>query len=1100
MINVGGEKDWAPFDFVGENGNYTGLAKEYLDFIANTTGLKFKYEVKTWKELLDSLKNGSIDMLPAIYFNEERKKYINFAKHYLTISEYYFTRDDYKKIKNIKELYGKKIAVVKGYDIINWLKKNHPKIIIVEKASILDCLKSVESKESDCFIGDNPSTTYNIENNGISSIKINSVVNGREPIKLYMATKKDYVILCDIISKSLSSMTRKQKKDIAANWMSVTDSNKIVFSDNEQKWLDTKQVINYVYDPDWAPFEWSNELDKHTGIIADILDIVSERSGIKFKSIKTIKWNDSVKKMENHEADMYSAVVENEKRQKYTTFTSKNIYSSPAVIVSHKDDETIYLDIKTALSKKIVGVVKGNALFDYLQKAYPKLKFKSVDSTKDGFEGIENKSIDVFIVNAATAQYFIKYKGHDYARIVTKVDFNFDLKIALQKDMPKEIISILDKTIDTITDKELNEIYVKWTNITKKEKINWLLYGQIGGAIFLLLAFILFNNYKLKQKVNEKTKDLKIVLDEMEITIEHRTEELNEEKNFINTIMDSQENFVITTDGISLQTVNKSFLEFYNIENVAEFIKQYGNCICDTFYKKAPKEYVQKFMGEETWIKYVYDRPHEIHKVIIKKDNTEYIFSVTSEKLNIKDKNYMCAIFTDITNMEKIKKQIEATHKHTRESIEYAALIQSAVLPDNNEMKKYFKDQFVIWHPKDTVGGDIYFFNELRHDDECLLFFIDCTGHGVPGAFVTMLVKAVEQQVLSEIMNNRYDLDVSPAYIMSYFNKALKILLKQEDVTSISNAGWDGGIIYYNKKDQILKFAGAETALFYVDTKGEFHTVKGNRYSVGYKKCSMDYTYKETIIEVEEGMKFYCTTDGYLDQNGGTKDFPFGKKRFANIIKEYHQESMADQQEVFLYEMAEYEGMIEDNDRNDDMTVIGFEIGAKSISNEDKIIEIVKYEGIVTQNVIASAMDNIESKIENIGLMGTISTITIEYCQNMMNYSKNEDVGSRQIVPAGTIDVKYINDNYYEISATNVVSKDDKNKIEPKLIEIQGLDKKGIKTRYRELRKSGKNTHEKGGGIGMYEIAKVSDSIEYDFNLINEDKYYFTMKSIIKTK
>jgi hypothetical protein len=154
----------------------------------------------------------------------------------------------------------------------------------------------------------------------------------------------------------------------------------------------------------------------------------------------------------------------------------------------------------------------------------------------------------------------------------------------------------------------------------------------------------------------------------------------------------------------------------------------------------------------------------------------------------------------------------------------------------------------------------------------------------------------------------------------------------------------------------------------------------------------------------------------------------------------------------------------------------------------------------MTQNVIAAAMDNIEVKITNMGMMGNISTITIEYCQNMMNYSKNEDIGSRQIVPAGAIEVQYINEEYYDIIATNIVSLEDKEKIEPKLIEIQGLDKAGVKKRYRELRKSGQNLHEKGGGIGMYEIAKVSDNIEYKFIAINKDKYIFTMKSFIKHK
>jgi hypothetical protein len=280
----------------------------------------------------------------------------------------------------------------------------------------------------------------------------------------------------------------------------------------------------------------------------------------------------------------------------------------------------------------------------------------------------------------------------------------------------------------------------------------------------------------------------------------------------------------------------------------------------------------------------------------------------------------------------------------------------------------------------------------------------------------------------------------------------------------------------------------------------DFKTVKGNRYSVGYKKCDFDYKYKETVLEVKEGMQFYCTTDGYLDQNGGEKDFPFGKKRFGNIIKENYQKSMAELQTIFMMQMQEWESYIPNNDRNDDMTVIGFEIGPKSDFIETIEEEILKYEGVMTQNVIATAMDNLEAKIDNMGTMGTISTITIEYCQNMMNYSKNDIPQDRTIVPAGEIEVKLINDDHYEIVAKNIVSIEDKEKIEPKLIEIQGLDKSGIKKRYRELRRSGENTHGKGGGIGMYEIAKVSDEIFYNFEAINEDKYHFTMGSIVSKK
>ena len=476
--------------------------------------------------------------------------------------------------------------------------------------------------------------------------------------------------------------------------------------------------------------------------------------------------------------------------------------------------------------------------------------------------------------------------------------------------------------------------------------------------------------------------------------------------------------------------------------------------------------------------------------------HTGKFFTALLSVVPIRYNNEDCYIgmVTDITKQKDAEAKVRAIQKHTRESIEYASLIQGALIPENSLFQQYFKDYFVMWHPKDIVGGDIYLFEELRHDNECLLMFIDCTGHGVPGAFVTMLVKAVERQVVAEIMNDEL-MEVSPGWIMAYFNRNIKKLLKQETADSVSNAGWDGGIIYYNKKTQILKFAGAETPLFYMDENKEFKTIKGNRYSVGYKKCDPNYEYKETVIEVKEGMKFYCTTDGYLDQNGGEKDFPFSKRRFGNIIQEHHTKPMLEQNSIFINEMSEYESMIPNNDRNDDMTVIAFEIN-EAAKGEDIILE---YEGALTQGIISHNMDMIEHGIENIGMMGKVSTLAVELTQNMMNYSKSIDLGCRDIRPAGFIKIVREDDKYL-VRSRNIVSVEDKEKVEPKLLEIQSLDASGIKKRYRELRKSGENTHEKGGGIGFYEIAKLTKRIEFEFKMINKEKYYFHFEAVVEPR
>lgn len=278
-------------------------------------------------------------------------------------------------------------------------------------------------------------------------------------------------------------------------------------------------------------------------------------------------------------------------------------------------------------------------------------------------------------------------------------------------------------------------------------------------------------------------------------------------------------------------------------------------------------------------------------------------------------------VINDVTELKESQEEIKKIHRETQDSIQYASLIQQAIIPEERNFVEYFSDFLTLWKPKDIVGGDIYLLEELRNKDECLLMVIDCTGHGVPGAFVTMLVKAIERQVKG-IISADSTLEVSPAWILSYFNVTMKKLLKQEIGNTVSNVGFDGGVIYFNKKTNILKFAGAGTPLFYVEDN-ELKTIKGDRHSVGYKRSKMDFQFREHMIEVKDGMKFYLTTDGYFDQNGGYEGLPMGKKKFKEILKRNCHESFVTQKIKFINELKNHQ---KSHIRNDDITLIAFEI------------------------------------------------------------------------------------------------------------------------------------------------------------------------------
>ena len=152
-----------------------------------------------------------------------------------------------------------------------------------------------------------------------------------------------------------------------------------------------------------------------------------------------------------------------------------------------------------------------------------------------------------------------------------------------------------------------------------------------------------------------------------------------------------------------------------------------------------------------------------------------------------------------------IKNKIELINKQTQDSIKYASLIQSAIIPSKDDYQNFFAESFILWQPKNIVGGDIYILDVLKNNNECISMVIDCTGHGVPGAFVTMLVKAIERHILTNLSSITGKINVSN--ILSDFNKELKKILKQEgDSKVLSNVGFDGAIIYVNKKEKIIKY------------------------------------------------------------------------------------------------------------------------------------------------------------------------------------------------------------------------------------------------------------------------------------------------------
>lgn len=259
-----------------------------------------------------------------------------------------------------------------------------------------------------------------------------------------------------------------------------------------------------------------------------------------------------------------------------------------------------------------------------------------------------------------------------------------------------------------------------------------------------------------------------------------------------------------------------------------------------------------------------------------------------------------------------IYKESSTQNKKIGQSIRYAKRIQQAMLPSEKSINKYIPDNFILYNPKDIVSGDSYWIGRL--DDIILIAAIDCTGHGVPGAIMTMAANLA----LSQIVNA--EKLWKPNEVLSRLHVLIRQTLAQDE--SNSRDGMDLGLCAIDQQNKQLYFAGAKRPLLIVED-GQLQSLHGDRFSIGGQKAEITFT--EQQLPYNENMLFYLTSDGYQDQFGSTAKRKMGKKKFYALIKSIAHLPLPEQQtklQDFIHQWQEA-----GNEKQlDDQVIVGFRL------------------------------------------------------------------------------------------------------------------------------------------------------------------------------
>lgn len=257
--------------------------------------------------------------------------------------------------------------------------------------------------------------------------------------------------------------------------------------------------------------------------------------------------------------------------------------------------------------------------------------------------------------------------------------------------------------------------------------------------------------------------------------------------------------------------------------------------------------------------------------------------------------------------------EIEAQKQEITSSIEYASRIQMAMLPMEEHFREFFADYFVFFKPRDIVSGDFYWIGE----DENHIFFTvaDCTGHGVPGAFMSTLGIST----LNEIITNKKDLHANT--VLNLLREKIKTSLHQTGKEGEAADGMDISFCILHKNRKSLEFSGAYNPLFIIQN-GEIKEYKGDRMPIGiYIGEKESFTNFE--INVSKGDIIYIFSDGYADQFGGPDGTKYKKANLRKLLSENYDRPMAGQRQIIESEFEKWRGK---TDQIDDITIIGLQI------------------------------------------------------------------------------------------------------------------------------------------------------------------------------
>jgi len=352
----------------------------------------------------------------------------------------------------------------------------------------------------------------------------------------------------------------------------------------------------------------------------------------------------------------------------------------------------------------------------------------------------------------------------------------------------------------------------------------------------------------------------------------------------------------------------------------------YVNPTIELLTDKAPSEYLQKTIFEMGLDEQISSAWGDIVNSVVKEQNKikrEMTFPLLNGENKIMlvnaipefgENNILESVLlvsNDITDRKLQELEIQNKNKKITESINYAKRIQQAIMPDSSHIKDKFTDSFILYKAKDVVSGDFPWYLEVG--DDIYIAAVDCTGHGVPGALLSL----IGYFLLNDIVRSRKISD--PGIILDVLDDGVTKTLRQDVVGAEAKDGMDIALCKINKKKMTVEYAGAHRSLYHF-SEGELIEYKGNKFPIGGGVYKNQTNFTNNCLTVKKGDAVYFCSDGYPDQFGGPENRKLSPSRIRNLITSNTNKNMDEMHVLFLEMFDNWKG---NGKQTDDVLMIG---------------------------------------------------------------------------------------------------------------------------------------------------------------------------------